>query len=43
MQLVMKKLDKDLSGNIEIEELKEHVLEKGIGSSDLVSYLMLHS
>lgn len=38
----MKVLDKDLSGTVDVKELKDHVFEASIEDMDLVSYLMLN-
>ena len=43
VNMVMKVLDKDGSGIIQMKELKDHVFQSSIEDMDLVSYLMLNS
>lgn len=41
--VVMRQLDTDKSGTIEVQQLKAYVLNKEIEDLDIVSYLMLNS
>lgn len=41
--VVMKEMDKDNSGTIDIREIKDYVMKRNLEDMDLITYLMLNN